>query len=123
MTMLQSKNVLGELLDVCSCQTKAGFFRDGYCRTTDQDVGSHTICAIMTDEFLEYTKEQGNNLSTPRAEFNFPGLQAGDKWCLCARRWLEAYYEQVAPPVVIEACHEKALDIVTIEQLKSHVLQ
>lgn len=119
----KAKNVLGEPLEVCSCQPKTGFFRDGYCHTISEDRGSHTICTIMTDEFLNYTKKQGNDLSTPKPEFEFPGLQPGDKWCLCAKRWLEAYSDEVAPPVILSACHEKSLNIVTLEQLKSHALQ
>ncbi|MGR8950610.1 MAG: DUF2237 family protein, partial [Gammaproteobacteria bacterium] len=87
----ESINVLGEKLAVCSADPMTGFFRDGCCNTSDQDVGSHTVCVEVSDRFLEYSRFRGNDLSTPRPEFGFPGLKAGDRWCLCAARWLEAY--------------------------------
>jgi hypothetical protein len=100
-----------------------GFFRDGICRTHAQDVGTHVVCAVMTDEFLDYTRSRGNDLSTPRPEFDFPGLKAGDGWCLCVLRWKEAVNAGVAPPVRLEATHEKALDYVSLEVLKAHAIQ
>ncbi|MFP4095195.1 MAG: DUF2237 family protein [Cyclobacteriaceae bacterium] len=115
----QAKNVLGEPLQMCCSQPKTGFYRDGYCHTGPEDAGTHVVCAEMTDEFLEYTKGQGNDLSTPMPAFGFPGLKAGDKWCLCASRWREAFKAGVAPPVVLESTHEKALEFVSLEELKS----
>lgn len=94
-----------------------GFYRDGCCHTGPDDRGRHVVCAVMTEEFLAYTKAQGNDLSTPRPEFRFPGLKPGDQWCLCALRWREAYLAGVAPLVVLEATHEKVLDYVRMEDL------
>lgn len=94
-----------------------GFYRDGKCRTGPGDTGSHVVCAIMTSEFLEFTRSRGNDLSTPMPYFNFPGLNPGDRWCLCASRWKEAYKAGVAPPVILEATHEKVLDFVPFEAL------
>ena len=114
------KNVLGGPLKPCCLSPKTGFFRDGFCNTSAEDVGSHTVCAVMTAEFLEFSEERGNDLSTPREEWGFPGLIAGDKWCLCALRWVEAEKAGVAPPVVLEACHERCLDVVSLATLQSH---
>lgn len=97
-----------------------GFFRSGRCETCAEDVGSHTICAEMSDAFLAYSKSVGNDLSTPHPEWNFPGLNAGDRWCLCAERWIQAYQAGVAPPVVLAATHESALQIVPLEYLRQH---
>jgi uncharacterized protein (DUF2237 family) len=119
----QAKNVLGTPLDQCGCTPMTGFFRDGYCHTETRDVGSHTVCAIMTDEFLEYTRSRGNDLSTPAPQYGFPGLKAGDRWCLCVSRWKEAYEAGAAPPVILEASHERALQVVKIEDLRSKELQ
>jgi hypothetical protein len=116
----QAKNVLGSELQMCCNDPKTGFYRDGFCHTGPDDAGVHVVCAEMTDEFLEYTKGQGNDLSTPMPAFGFPGLKAGDKWCLCASRWKEALEAGVAPPVVLESTHEKALEIVSIDQLQSY---
>ena len=115
--------MLGEPLQSCCTDPITGFFRDGYCKTNKMDHGTHTICAIVTDEFLDYTKAQGNDLSTPRPQFDFPGLKSGDGWCLCAIRWKEAHDAGVAPPVKIDATHEKTLDIVPLEILKGYAVQ
>ena len=115
-----SLNVLGTPLGVCGTSPVTGFYRDGCCNTGPNDVGSHTVCAIVTDDFLEFTKSRGNDLSTPMPLYNFPGLKAGDRWCLCVRRWKEAYDHGKAPGVVLEATHRKSLEVVTLEQLKEH---
>ncbi|MGB0904966.1 MAG: DUF2237 family protein, partial [Mangrovicoccus sp.] len=99
-----------------------GFFRNGLCDTCAEDAGSHTVCALMTDEFLAYSKYFGNDLSTPRPEFGFAGLKAGDRWCLCAGRFLQAHQEGVAPQVVLEATHRRALEIVPLEVLESYAV-
>ncbi|MGB7184905.1 MAG: DUF2237 domain-containing protein [Burkholderiaceae bacterium] len=112
-------NVLGGPLQACSFDPVTGFFRTGCCETGPEDTASHTICARVTDEFLAYSIRQGNDLSTPRPEFRFRGLQAGDRWCVCALRWLQAYEDGVAPPVVMEATHERALDIVPLTALQA----
>jgi uncharacterized protein len=118
--MEKESNVLGGVL-VCHCRSpKTGFYRDGYCRTGEADTGSHVIAAIVTDAFLEFTKLRGNDLQTPRPMFDFPGLKAGDRWCLCALRWREAHDAGVAPPVVLEATHEKALKYIPLETLKKY---
>ena len=116
------RNVLGGALVSCSTSPLTGFFRDGCCRTGPHDVGSHTVCAVMTPEFLEFTGAAGNDLVTPHPEWDFPGLVAGDRWCLCAARWLEALRAGKAPPVVLEATHEKSLDIVPFELLQKHAV-
>lgn len=115
------RNVVGTTLEPCSVAEGpiTGFFRDGTCRTCAEDVGSHTVCAVMTAEFLAFTAAMGNDLSTPRAEMKFPGLTPGDRWCLCAGRWLEAYQAGVAPDVVLEATHERALEVVPIDALRA----
>lgn len=99
-----------------------GFFRDGYCHSGPTDIGSHTVCAMMTQDFLEFSRQRGNDLSTPMPDFGFPGLQPEDRWCLCAARWLEAFEAGMAPPVVLLATHERALEVVTLEQLKQFAL-
>jgi uncharacterized protein len=103
-------NLLGTELATCSLSPMTGFYRDGCCQTGGTDAGVHTVCAEVTDEFLAFSRAVGNDLSTPRPEFGFPGLVAGDRWCLCASRWQEAYEAGVAPPVVLAASHVKALD-------------
>jgi uncharacterized protein (DUF2237 family) len=118
----RDRNVLGEPLISCSTSPLTGFFRDGCCRTGPDDVGVHTVCAVMTPDFLEFTVAAGNDLVTPHPEWNFPGLVAGDRWCLCAARWLEAFHAGMAPPVVLEATHEKSLDVVPFELLKKHAV-
>ncbi len=99
-----------------------GFYRDGYCRTGPGDHGLHTVCAVMTAEFLEFSAEQGNDLSTPRPEWGFPGLQPGDRWCLCVTRWQEALEAGMAPPVMLEATHSSAIEFVTMEDLMAHAV-
>ena len=113
-------NVLGQPLVPCSYDPLTGYFRDGCCKTDATDTGSHLICARVTAEFLTFSKERGNDLSTPRPEYRFKGLQAGDRWCLCATRWAEALAAGVAPPVVMESSHAGALRFVTLEQLEKH---
>ncbi len=117
-----ARNVLGgELL--CCCDSPAtGFYRDGYCHTGPQDLASHTVCARMSQAFLDFSRARGNDLVTPRPEFMFPGLKAGDRWCVCVLRWKEAFDAGVAPPVWLLATHERALDVVTLEQLTNHAL-
>ena len=117
-----SINVLGGPLAPCSYGPLTGFFRDGHCNTCTEDAGSHTVCAIMTAEFLAFSKYVGNDLSTPRPEFNFAGLEPGDQWCLCAARFLQAHDEGCAPRVNLEATHSRALEIVPLEVLQEHGL-
>lgn len=119
---MNQKNPFGEDILPCSEQPLTGFFRDGCCNTSAADRGSHTVCAVVTDEFLEFSKSRGNDLSTPRPEFGFDGLKAGDRWCLCAARWLEAEEAGAAPKVVIRACNELALDIVDMERLRKYAV-
>lgn len=113
-----SRNVLGGLLDVCSIRPMTGFFRNGCCDTSPEDLGSHTVCAVMTAEFLAFSKNAGNDLSTPRPEFGFPGLRPGDRWCLCAPRWQEALEAEAAPRVVLRATEAGALEHCSLEDLK-----
>ncbi len=115
-----ARNVLGTELVPCSMDPLTGFFRDGCCNTGPGDRGRHLVCARMTYEFLEFSRSRGNDLVTPHPEFGFPGLKAGDRWCLCAMRWKEAYEAGVAPPVELESTHQSALEFVTLDQLKSH---
>ena len=116
----ESINVLGEPLAQCSVDPLTGYFRDGHCNTCDQDSGSHTVCAVMTDEFLAFSKYVGNDLSTPMPQFRFPGLKAGDQWCLCAGRFLQAHDEGCAPKVNLAATHARALEIVPLDVLREH---
>jgi uncharacterized protein (DUF2237 family) len=111
-------NVFGEALQGCNEKPMTGFFRDGCCNTNDQDTGSHTVCVQVTKEFLEFSRFRGNDLSTPMPESGFPGLKPGDRWCLCAARWLEAHREGMAPRVLLKGTHERALDIVPMRLLK-----
>src|SRR3984893_8300899 len=113
-----SRNVLGEPLDICSIQPMTGFYRDGCCNIGREDVGSHTICAVMTPAFLDFSKSHSNDLSTPVPEFGFPGLKPGDRWCLCAPRWQEAFEASQAPRVVLRATHEGALTYCKLADLK-----
>ena len=115
-----ARNVLGGPLASCSKDPLTGFTRTGCCETGPQDLGSHTVCAVMTDEFLAFTKEAGNDLSTPRPAFRFPGLKAGDRWCLCAARWVEAEAAGKAPKVNLAATHARALDVIELETLQAH---
>ena len=110
-------NVVGGELQPCSHAPLTGFFRDGCCATGPEDVGSHTVCAVMTERFLEFSRLAGNDLSTPRPEWGFAGLEPGDRWCVCASRWLEAHDAGCAPPVVLGATHARALEVVPIEAL------
>jgi uncharacterized protein len=112
------RNVLGERLDICSMKPMTGFFRDGCCDTSKEDVGSHTVCVVMTAEFLAFSKSRGNDLSTPIPEYGFPGLKPGDRWCLCAPRWQEAFQAGQAPRVVLRATHEGALAYCALGDLK-----
>ena len=112
------RNVLGERLEDCSTKPMTGFFRNGCCNTSGEDIGSHTVCAVMTAEFLEFSKSRGNDLSTPMPQFGFPGLGPGDRWCLCAPRWQEALEAGQAPRVVLRATHEGALDHCALVDLK-----
>jgi uncharacterized protein (DUF2237 family) len=121
--MSKKKNVLGKPLESCCSAPKTGYFRDGYCRTDQSDRGRHVVCAEMSVEFLKFTKNKGNDLSTPRPELNFPGLKSGDRWCLCAIRWKEAWELNVAPRVVLEACEDSALEIIPLEALRQHSIQ
>ena len=107
--MEADRNVFGTELEPCSADPTTGFQRDGCCRAVEADVGRHEICAVMTEEFLQFSAEQGNDLLTPRAELSFPGLEPGDRWCLCLGRWVEAYHAGRAPPLVLEATHEAVL--------------
>ncbi|MDP4624473.1 MAG: DUF2237 domain-containing protein [Akkermansiaceae bacterium] len=113
-------NVLGSELKSCCNAPLTGYFRDGYCRTGHGDHGLHTVCAMVTDDFLKFSKTAGNDLSTPRPEFDFPGLKDGDKWCLCVTRWTEALAAGKAPPVVLEASHLSVLEYVDLDVLKAH---
>lgn len=116
------RNVLGGPLGVCSDRPVTGFFRDGCCNTSDEDIGMHTVCVVMTDEFLAFSQMRGNDLSTPHPEFGFPGLKAGDRWCLCAARWREALQAGAAPRVVLNATNETTLEIVSLEMLKRYAV-
>ena len=118
MDMDPSVNVFGEALQGCNDKPATGFFRDGCCNTNDQDTGSHTVCVEVTKDFLEFSRFRGNDLSTPHPEFDFPGLQPGDRWCLCAARWLEAHQHGMAPRVLLKGTHERALEIVPLQLLK-----
>ena len=113
-----TKNVKGEALETCCTNPMTGWYRNGKCETDANDYGTHVVCAEMTDAFLDFTKLLGNDLSTPRPELKFPGLKAGDKWCLCALRWKEAHRAGFAPPVILESTHEKALEFIKLEDLK-----
>lgn len=118
----EQHNVFGEPLEPCSLKPVTGFYRTGCCETGPEDVGVHTVCVEVTAEFLAFSRLRGNDLSTPRPEFGFPGLAAGDRWCLCAERWQEAFEAGVAPRVVLAATHEATLGIVRLADLKRHSL-
>jgi uncharacterized protein (DUF2237 family) len=115
-----ARNVLGGALVACSMEPLTGWYRDGCCRTDENDHGSHTVCAVVTAEFLAFSKRAGNDLSTPRPEYRFPGLKPGDRWCLCAARWEEARQAGVAPQVVLAATNMAALRFCTLEHLQAH---
>lgn len=118
----KTKNVLGEPLQMCCSDPKTGFYRDGFCHTGPEDYGTHVVCAQMTEDFLAFTRSNGNDLSTPVPAYDFPGLKPGDHWCLCVSRWKEALEAGKAPPVILEATHEKALQTVSMEQLSAHAV-
>ena len=120
--MTDERNVLGGPLEECGTDPLTGFYRDGCCSTGPDDIGSHTVCAMMTSEFLEHQRALGNDLITPRPEFRFPGLRPGDRWCVVAVRWLASYEAGVAAPVVLAATHERALDVVPVEALDENAV-
>jgi uncharacterized protein (DUF2237 family) len=115
-----SINVLGQALQPCSFNPLTGFFRDGCCNHDPSDQGQHIVCAIMSDAFLRFSQQAGNDLSTPRPEYDFVGLKAGDRWCLCARRWLQALQAGAAPQIILAATHEEILDLISLETLVAH---
>ncbi len=118
----ESLNVFGEPLELCGADPVTGFLRDGKCNTCTEDAGSHTVCVEVTRAFLDFSRFRGNDLSTPMPEYNFPGLQPGDSWCLCAGRWLEAAENNMAPKVHLKRTHIRALDIVPFDLLKKHAV-
>jgi uncharacterized protein (DUF2237 family) len=118
-----ARNVLGTTLQICSLDPLTGFTRSGCCETGPEDLGSHTVCTQVTEEFLAFSMIQGNDLSTPRPEYGFAGLKPGNRWCLCASRWMEAAEAGLAPPVILEATHEKGLEIISLADLKYHALR
>lgn len=118
--MDDSLNVFGEQLESCSEEPATGFFRDGCCNTSEQDVGLHTVCVEVTDAFLQYSRFRGNDLSSPLPEYGFPGLKEGDRWCLCAARWLEAQQQDMAPRVFLRRTHQRTLEIVPMEILRQY---
>ena len=118
--MPDDRNVLGGELEPCGTDPLTGYYRDGCCTSGPEDVGSHTVCAVVTREFLEHQRSVGNDLSTPVPEFRFPGLQPGDRWCVVAVRWLQAYQAGAAAPVVLASTHERATDVVPLDVLKVH---
>ena len=120
--MKDSKNVFGEVLIPCSYEPLTGFYRDGCCSTGEADRGKHTVCAVMTDDFLSFSKAKGNDLSTPMEEFGFPGLKAGDRWCLCVERWVEAWEAGSAPKVIMQSTEESALNYAPMEILKEFAI-
>lgn len=119
---MAERNVLGGDLEVCGLDPVTGWFRDGCCNTSPEDLGSHTVCAVVTAEFLEHQRSIGNDLVTPMPQFRFPGLVPGDRWCVTARNWLRAHRDGVAAPVVLAATHARALDIIPLEVLQEHAV-
>lgn len=117
------RNLLGSELKICCTDPMTGFYRDGFCRTGVEDTGRHTICILATEEFLAYSKSVGNDLSTPRPEFQFPGLKPGDKWCLVAVRWKQAFDDNMAPQVYLESTHESALQVIDLETLREYAVE
>lgn len=122
MNLRLPKNVLGTELQPCCLEPVTGFFRDGYCRTGVDDLGVHIVCAVMTEEFLDFSKRMGNDLTTPIPEYEFRGLQPGDRWCLCVSRWVEAWQAGKAPPVILESTHLAAIEFTDLEELKRHAV-
>jgi len=119
---MSERNVLGEDLEPCGTDPVTGFYRDGSCTCGPEDIGVHSVCAVMTTEFLEHQASVGNDLTTPRPEWSFPGLQPGDRWCVVAARWRQAYDEGVAAPVVLASTHERALDVIPLGWLREHAV-
>ena len=119
---MKQTNVFDEFIDECCSNPITGYFRDGFCHTDEMDRGLHVVCSLINDEFLAFSKSKGNDLSTPRPEFNFPGLKEGDSWCVCAERWKEAYEHGFAPNVYLKKTHKKAANIIDIEILKSYAI-
>ena len=122
MSVAGARNVLGSDLLICGQDPVTGYFRDGHCRTREDDVGLHIVCARLTDDFLQFSRQRGNDLVTPQPGLGFPGLKPGDRWCLCARRWLEALESGVAPPIFLAATHAAVLDLVDLDTLLPHAL-
>ncbi|WP_372512157.1 DUF2237 family protein [Frankia umida] len=120
--MAVERNVLGGELEPCGIDPLTGFYRDGCCSTGPDDLGSHTVCAVVTTEFLRHQRQVGNDLSTPRPEYAFPGLRPGDRWCVVAVRWLQAYHAGVAAPVVLASTHERALEVIPLDALRAHAV-
>jgi len=120
--MSEQKNVFGEELETCSTSPMTGFYRDGCCGTGPEDIGMHVVCTEVTEEFLEFSKSHGNDLSTPNPEFGFPGLKPGDRWCVCALRWKEAMDNGYASPVILASTNESVLEVISLEDLKRHAL-
>jgi len=116
------KNVLGGALALCSAEPRTGFYRDGCCNTGTEDVGMHVVCTQVTAEFLAFARDRGNDLVTPAPQYGFPGLKPGDRWCVCAATWRQAYEAGVAPPVVLAATHEETLAVIPLDALKEHAL-
>jgi uncharacterized protein (DUF2237 family) len=114
----QPRNVLGEALEICGCNPLTGWYRDGSCRTNGSDLGRHTVCCVISENFLRYSRSQGNDLSTPMPAYGFPGLKAGDHWCVCASRWLEAHQDGMAPQVRLEATEHSTLTLIPLELLQ-----
>ena len=120
--MERDRNVLGDPLEECGRDPLTGFYRDGCCNTGEEDLGNHTVCAVVSAEFLAHQQSTGNDLVTPRPEFGFSGLRPGDRWCVCASRWQEAYEAGAAPPVVLAATHERALELIPLRALQEHAV-
>jgi uncharacterized protein (DUF2237 family) len=116
----EATNVLGDPLELCSCEPLTGWFRDGTCRSNTTDLGRHTVCCVMTEAFLSYSRAQGNDLRTPAPAYGFPGLKPGDHWCVCAPRWLEAYQDGMAPPVRLAATEQGTLELIPLDLLHQH---
>ena len=123
MNMSNAKNVLGQPLILCGTDPMTGFYRDGCCHTGASDLGLHVVCAVMTSDFLRFSRSRGNDLSTPNEEFHFPGLKPGDRWCLCAARWKEAFDAGMAPDVVLEATHISAIEFASLDELRAHAAE
>jgi uncharacterized protein (DUF2237 family) len=118
----QPRNVLGEALEICGCNPLTGWYRDGSCRTNGSDLGRHTVCCVISENFLRYSRSQGNDLSTPMPAYGFPGLKAGDHWCVCASRWLEAHQDGMAPQVRLEATEHSTLTLIPLELLQRNMV-